>query len=47
MPTDQRSLIDAEIERIRKRCDIQYRVNVENVEVKGHKLPFDDYEHED
>ena len=43
----QRSLIDAEIERIRKRCDIQYTVNVENVVVKGHKRKIDDYEYED
>jgi len=33
---DQKSLIDAEIERIRKKCDIQYRVNVDRVVVKGH-----------
>ena len=26
---DQKALIDAEIERIRKRCDIQYHVNVD------------------
>ena len=32
---DSRSLIDAEIERIRKRCDIQYHVNVDKVVVKG------------
>lgn len=40
-------LIDAEIERIRKRCDIQYRVNVDKVCVEGHVQRYDDYEKED
>lgn len=34
--------IEAEIERIRQKCDIQYRVDVKNLVVKGHNSKFDD-----
>ena len=44
---DKRSQIDAEIERIRKKCDLKYHVNVDQVLVKGHKRKFDDYQAED
>ena len=39
--------IDAEIEAIRKRCEVKVRVDIGDVVVKGHKRKYDDYAEED
>ena len=39
--------IAAEIERVRKNCELKYRVEVNNVVVKGHRRKFDDDEADD
>ena len=41
---DKTAEIDAEIERIRKRCDVEFRVNLDKVHVKGHKRKLDEFE---
>ncbi len=45
--SDSRSQIDAEIERIRKKCDIKYTVDVDQISIRGHRRKFDDYTAED
>ena len=39
---ERRSEIDAEIQRIRQRCDIKYHVEAGNVAIKGHRRALDD-----
>ena len=44
---DRKSQIDAEIERIRKKCAVKYYVDVDNVVVKSHERKNVDYDFED
>ena len=45
--SQRRSEIDAEIARIRQRCDIKYQFKTGSVEIKGHRRAIDDSDNDE